>query len=95
MNWRDKFYRFMQGRYGRVDELGKFLMYLLFGLLILSFFVRSSLISLLILVVLGYDYYRILSKDFQARYQENQKNLKFAGEFKRKWARFKKNAGDR
>lgn len=95
MNWRDKFYRFMQGRYGRVDELGKFLMYLLFGLLILSFFVRSSLISLLILVVLGYDYYRILSKDFQARYQENQKYLKFAGEFKRKWARFKNNAGDR
>ena len=36
-NWRDKLYRFMQGRYGRIDELGRFLMYLLFGLLLVSF----------------------------------------------------------
>ena len=61
-NWRDKLYRFMQGRYGRIDELGRFLMYLLFGLLLVSFFVRSSIFSLLILLVLIYDYYRILSK---------------------------------
>ena len=39
-NWRDKLYRFMQGRYGRIDELGRFLMYLLFGLLLVSFFAR-------------------------------------------------------
>ena len=71
-NWRDKLYRFMQGRYGRIDELGRFLMYLLFGLLFVSFFVRSSIFSLLILLVLIYDYYRILSKDISARYQENQ-----------------------
>lgn len=71
-NWRDKLYRFMQGRYGRIDELGRFLMYLLFGLLLVSFFVRSSIFSLLILLVLIYDYYRILSKDISARYQENQ-----------------------
>lgn len=58
-NWRDKLYRFMQGRYGRIDELGRFLMYLLFGLLLVSFFVRSSIFSLLILLVLTYDYYRI------------------------------------
>ena len=50
-NWRDKLYRFMQGRYGRIDELGRFLMYLLFGLLFVSFFVRSSIFSLLILLV--------------------------------------------
>ena len=49
-NWRDKLYRFMQGRYGRIDELGRFLMYLLFGLLLVSFFVRSSIFSLLILI---------------------------------------------
>ena len=54
-NWRDKLYRFMQGRYGRIDELGRFLMYLLFGLLFVSFFVRSSIFSLLILLVLIYD----------------------------------------
>ena len=71
-NWRDKLYRFMQGRYGRIDELGRFLMYLLFGLLLVSFFVRSSIFSLLILLVLIYDYYRILSRDISARYQENQ-----------------------
>ena len=74
-NWRDKLYRFMQGRYGRVDELGRFLMYLLIGLVIVSFFVRSSIFSLLILIVLVYDYYRILSKDISARYQENQRYI--------------------
>lgn len=60
-NWRDKLYRFMQGRYGRIDELGRFLMYLLFGLLLVSFFVRSSIFSLLILLVL---ILRLLSYSF-------------------------------
>ena len=78
-NWRDKLYRFMQGRYGRIDELGRFLMYLLFGLLLVSFFVRSSIFSLLILLVLIYDYYRILSKDIQAREKVRTKWNKLTG----------------
>lgn len=84
-NWRDKLYRFMQGRYGRIDELGRFLMYLLFGLLLVSFFVRSSIFSLLILLVLIYDYYRILSKDISARYQENQRYIQARAKIRIKW----------
>ncbi|MFR8249661.1 MAG: hypothetical protein ACLVAT_11595 [Lachnospiraceae bacterium] len=84
-NWRDKLYRFMQGRYGRIDELGRFLMYLLFGLLLVSFFVRSSIFSLLILLVLIYDYYRILSKDISARYQENQHYIQAREKVRTKW----------
>ena len=92
-NWRDKLYRFMQGRYGRIDELGRFLMYLLFGLLLVSFFVRSSIFSLLILLVLIYDYYRILSKDISARYQENQHYIQ-ARKKRTKWNKLTGSHGD-
>lgn len=94
-NWRDKLYRFMQGRYGRVDELGKFLMYLVFGLLILSIFIRSSVLSLLIMIVLVYDYYRILSRDISARYQENQKYIQAMAKVKTKWHGVTGRYGDR
>ena len=93
-NWRDKLYRFMQGRYGRIDELGRFLMYLLFGLLLVSFFVRSSIFSLLILLVLIYDYYRILSKDISARYQENQHYIQAREKVRTKWNKLTGSHGD-
>ena len=93
-NWRDKLYRFMQGRYGRIDELGRFLMYLLFGLLLVSFFVRSSIFSLLILLVLIYDYYRILSKDISARYQENQHYIQVREKVRTKWNKLTGSHGD-
>ena len=93
-NWRDKLYRFMQGRYGRIDELGRFLMYLLFGLLLVSFFVRNSIFSLLILLVLIYDYYRILSKDISARYQENQHYIQAREKVRTKWNKLTGSHGD-
>lgn len=84
----------MQGRYGRIDELGRFLMYLLFGLLLVSFFVRSSIFSLLILLVLIYDYYRILSKDISARYQENQHYIQAREKVRTKWNKLTGSHGD-
>ena len=77
-NWRNKLYRFMQGRYGRIDELGRFLMYLLFGLLL----------------VLIYDYYRILSKDISARYQENQHYIQAREKVRTKWNKLTGSHGD-
>lgn len=69
---RDKFIRFMQGRYG-MDELGRFLSYVLLALIVISFFWRSSILNLVILLLLIYTYYRMFSRDISARYSENQK----------------------
>ena len=56
-------------------------------LLIISFFVRVPGLSILVLLLLGYVYFRMLSKNISARYAENQKFLelkeKFLGFFRR------------
>lgn len=73
---REKFARFMQGRYG-VDDLGRFLSYALLALILISFFWRSSLLNILIWVCLIYSYYRMFSRDYSRRYAENQKFLQW------------------
>ena len=76
MNWRDKFANFMYGRYG-VDELSKFMLLVTFILCIVSMFVRTSIISLLILLLIVLTYFRMFSRNCSKRYQENLKFLKF------------------
>lgn len=76
---RDKFIHFMQGRYG-MDDLGRFMSYVLLALIVISFFWRTSMINLVILVLFVYAYYRMFSRNIAARYSENQKFL----ELKRK-----------
>lgn len=71
---RDKIMRFMQGRYG-VDELSRFLSIALMVLVVLNMFLRSSLINLLVLAGLIWLYYRMMSKDYSKRYEENRKFL--------------------
>ena len=71
-----RFSRFMQGRYG-VDSLSRFLSGVLIAVIILGLFIRipfSGLITLAILVVL---YWRMFSKDIPKRYEENQKFITF------------------
>lgn len=74
MNWRDRLNRFMYGRYGQ-DQFSRFLLAVCLVLLVLSFFVRIPGLSLVILVLLGYVYFRMLSRNVPARYAENQKFL--------------------
>ena len=76
---RDKFNRFMQGRYG-VDAFARFTMGVALVAIILSiFFSNGSRIGALLdtfgLLVLLYTYYRMLSRDIQKRYAENEKYL--------------------
>ncbi len=71
---KEKFRRFMQGRYGG-DELTQFLMMVILGLIVLNLFVKNSLISWLVLGILLYSYYRIFSRDISRRRAENQKFL--------------------
>lgn len=76
---REKFIRFMQGRNG-VDEFARFTIGVAFVSIILAIFMGSgrfvsSLLDTIGLLAIVYTYYRILSKDIQKRYQENQKYL--------------------
>ena len=78
MNWRDRLNRFMYGRYGQ-DQFSRFLLVVCLILLLLSFFVRIPLLSILVLLLLGYVYFRMLSRNVTARYAENQKYLELKG----------------
>ena len=75
---KEKFLRFMQGRYG-VDQFSKGL--LIAGLVVVllsSFFAggrAGSLFYLLGWVLIIYCYFRIFSKNISKRYAENQKYL--------------------
>ncbi|MBS6117373.1 MAG: hypothetical protein KH896_03650 [Clostridiales bacterium] len=72
---KEKFIRFMQGRYG-VDDLAKFTMGAAFVCVLLSIFTGRSnmgaLLDTLGLAAIIYTYFRIFSRNIQKRYEENQ-----------------------
>ena len=61
----------MSGRYG-VDELSKFMLYVLLVLCIISLFTRNAFFNLLITAGMVYLYFRMFSRNYQKRYLENQ-----------------------
>lgn len=61
----------MSGRYG-VDELSRFLLYALLVLCIASLFFRNAVLNLLITAGMVYLYFRMFSRNYAKRYQENQ-----------------------
>lgn len=71
---RERFYRFMQGRYG-VDALSIFLLRVGILFVVLNLFMRSALFNLISWAALLYACFRILSKDHAARSSENQRFL--------------------
>lgn len=86
---KEKFYRFMQGRYG-TDELSKFLVGLGMVFIILNILTRKSIFNLLFWVCLIYSYFRMFSKNHSARYAENQKFLETRNRLKYKVENHKK-----
>ena len=80
---KEKFYRFMQGRYGN-DEMSKFLLGISMALIILKLLTKSVIFDLLFWVCLIYSYFRMFSKNYSARYAENQKFLSLKNQFKYK-----------
>ena len=80
---KEKFYRFMQGRYGS-DDFSKFLVGVGMAMIILNLLTRSSIFNLLFWVCLIYSYFRMFSKNYSARYAENQKFLSLKNQFKYK-----------
>ena len=84
---RDKFNKFMQGRYG-VDDLSRFTMGVALVLIILAMFANifsrtvGSTLDILGVAAIVYAYIRIFSRNIQQRYAENQKFLQMTPKFR-------------
>lgn len=71
---KEKLRNFMIGRYG-IDSFSKFLMGVALVLCILDIFVNSIFINSWFIVIIVYVYYRMFSRNYNKRYQENLKFL--------------------
>lgn len=91
---REKFQRFMSGRYG-ADQFSRFLAGLGVALLVLNLFFRSMMLNLLVLALLIYCYYRMFSRDYSRRYAENQKYLALSSRFRYKLTGWKSELAQR
>ena len=84
--FRDGMNSFMAGRYGN-DNLNRFMLYVCIALLVVDIFVRSSFLYLIPIVLLCIIYFRMLSRNVEARYAENERYLRvrdgFLGIFRR------------
>ena len=84
---RDKFNKFMQGRYG-VDDFSRFIMGVALTLIILTMVVTmfnrnvGSILDFLGIAAIVYAYFRIFSRNIQQRYAENQKYLQMTSKFR-------------
>lgn len=68
---KEKFQRFMAGRYGN-DKLNQFLLVLVLALILVNVFVQSRALYWLELIGLVFCYFRMLSKNFKAREEETR-----------------------
>ncbi len=90
---REKFYRFMQGRYGS-DHFGRFLMAMVMVCLVLSLF-GLKFFYVAGIAVLVYSYFRIFSKNLYKRRAENTAYLKYEYKVKQKFATWKRDMQQR
>lgn len=71
---KEKIARFMQGRYG-VDEFGRFLTGVAFVWIVIELLSRNRIFGILFWLTIIYLYYRMLSRDYGKRQQENSRFL--------------------
>lgn len=74
--FRQSFSRFMYGRYG-MDQLSRFLSYVVLALIIITFFLHNRLLYTIALVGIVYIYYRMFSRNISRRSAENEKYMKY------------------
>lgn len=74
-DFRNKFMNFMSGRNG-VDEFSRFLNIASLIILIIGIFIPNAIARWIIIgvsfAIMGYSYFRIFSRNYNARYRENQ-----------------------
>ncbi len=85
---RDKLNRFMQGRYG-MDQLGRATLLFSLVMMVLSIFLTRWWIVSMLLDALGLGglvitYFRMLSRNYAARSEENRKYLHFSEGIRRR-----------
>lgn len=86
---REKFQKFMTGRYG-TDQLSRFLLGAGLALAVISMFWRKANFTWFLLVILIIVYYRMFSKDISRRYAENQKYLELTAKVRQKFYKEKR-----
>ena len=91
---REKFRRFMTGRYG-VDQLSRLYLVLTLVLLVLSMFTKLPIFYGLAIILLIYMYYRMFSKNTTKMYAQNQKYLNMRYQVVVKWNNAKKHFAQR
>lgn len=87
VSMREKFVRFMQGRYG-TDQMNRFLSIVAIILLVLSVF-GIPFMYILALALLVWVYFRTFSRNIYKRSAENQKYLTYEWKVKNFWGRKK------
>lgn len=81
---REKLARFMQGRYG-IDEFGRFLTGTTFIILLVELITGWYVLTFVFWAIFILVYYRMFSRDYGKRQQENQKFLTARYKFRTKW----------
>ncbi len=93
---RERFFRFMRGRYG-LDAFGKFLIYTGLLLALINLLFRNTVLSVVSLIIWIYAYFRIFSRDIYRRSSENTKYLqlksRLTGGIKDFWDRLRSRFG--
>ena len=67
---REKFARFMSGRYG-ADQLSSFMVTGELVIMVINLFLGWGILSILVLALLVLCYFRMFSRNYQKRYEEN------------------------
>ena len=88
MKLKDRFIRFMYGRYG-VDSFGKFTIWGSLILMLIAGWTHRGILSWLAWAGIIYSYFRMFSKNISKRYAENQKYLKMTAGIRRRLASWK------
>ena len=86
---RRRFNDFMIGRYG-TDDLSKFTLALTLLLLVVNIFTGIRWVYLVALILLGWNYYRMFSKNYYKRSAENQKYLNATSGIRQHLAKIKR-----
>lgn len=84
---KEKFYRFMQGRYG-IDQLNSFLMIVCVICFIINMFIGSIVLTFIAYGTWLFVIFRMFSKNIYARNRENDKYLNFFSPLSR-WLKLK------
>lgn len=84
---KEKFYRFMQGRYG-IDQLNSFLMIVCVICFIVNMFIGSIVLTFIAYGTWLFVIFRMFSKNIYARNRENDKYLNFFSPLSR-WLKLK------